>query len=184
MDGWSPSTRSSWWDSSSSQSWRQSPLPTSSDFTAHVLNARTRTSDYRTQKGRPGVVRQIRESRILYRSSSRQSKNDTSNVRCVKIPTPTRTFSAFQFSDTFGALRTLSTLLWFKVELSKSFHQVIIAHLLYLNATVTISTTRHSCDHLSLTGARQTVPNAIVSKSARRLLRIDHQVFRLSSGRW
>ena len=45
---WSPSTRSSWWDYSSPlQSWRQSPWPTATDFTANVLNSRARVTEHK-----------------------------------------------------------------------------------------------------------------------------------------
>ena len=45
------------------------------------------------------------------------------------------------------ALRTLSAHLWFKVGVSKSFHQVIPADLPHLSVTETTCTAWTSCDH-------------------------------------
>ena len=66
-------------------------------------------------------------------------------------PTHVRSFQRLCFQIHLGAFRTLSALLWFKVGLSKSFHQVIIADLLYLSATEATPTTLTSCAYSSVT---------------------------------
>ena len=57
--------------------------------------------------------------------------------------------SVFSFQTHLDALRTLSALLWFKVGLSKSLHEVILADMPYLRATETTFTTWTSCDQLA-----------------------------------
>ena len=56
--------------------------------------------------------------------------------------TPTHSFSPFQLSDTsWRTTHTPSALLWFKFGMSESYHQDILAELLYLSASETTSTT-------------------------------------------
>ena len=56
------------------------------------------------------------------------------------IHLPRALFQRFSFQTQLDALRTLLALFWFKVGLSKSFHQVL-AYLPYLSAQETTSTT-------------------------------------------
>ena len=64
-----------------------------------------------------------------------------------QTPTPSPTFSAFWLS-VIDALRTLQHFT-FKVRLSKSLHQVMLADLPYLRGMETASTTGTSCDQPS-----------------------------------
>ena len=59
-------------------------------------------------------------------------------------------FSVFSYQTHRNALRTLSALVWFKVRVSESFHQVIFAELPYLSATETASTTWTFLPHMLL----------------------------------
>ena len=58
---WSPSTRSSWWDSSS-HSWRQSPLSTQPNHATLLSN---RAPVQKPSTGRPGALRPISECFIF-----------------------------------------------------------------------------------------------------------------------
>ena len=64
-----------------------------------------------------------------------------------RYPLPRALFQRLSFHIHLDAMRTLLALLWFKVGLSQSFHQVIPADLPSLSATETTSTTWTSCDH-------------------------------------
>ena len=62
------------------------------------------------------------------------------------IPLPRAFCQRFSFQTHLNGMRTLLALLCFKVDLSKSFRQVILADLPYLGATEATATTWTSCD--------------------------------------
>ena len=68
-----------------------------------------------------------------------------------KYPLPRALFQRFGFQTHLDALRTLSALLWFRVELSKSFPQVILADMPCPSATKTTFTTWTSFDQIAHT---------------------------------
>ena len=122
---WSPWSRSSWWDSPSSLTWRKSPKPTSSDVPALVLNTRKET---------------ISQSCFFL----------TGSVRKYTVARP---FAALQFSDAHLTHCAHFSTFTFQGRIEKSLHQVILSDLRCPSATETASTstTWTSCDYFSLT---------------------------------
>ena len=109
---WSLSSRSSWWDySSSSQTWRQSEWPTTSDVSA------TRLDHKETTPAQGDLLRNDSDS-VLFHSSNWQSESDNPNRKCTRIHTVTRTLSAFSLSQTHMRRSPhTKALLWLKVGL-------------------------------------------------------------------
>ena len=98
---WSLSSRFSWWDSSSSQTWRQFEGPTTPDLSA------TRLDHKETTPAQGDLLRNDSDS-VLFHSSNWQSESDNPNRKCTRIHTLTRTLSAFSLSlrRTCDAVRT------------------------------------------------------------------------------
>ena len=102
---------------------------------------------------RPGFLWRTSEGKLRRAQQVRELPPEDWKVGRVytERPTHVRSFQRLCFQIHLGAFRTLSALLWFKVGLSKSFHQVIIADLLYLSATEATPTTLTSCAYSSVT---------------------------------
>ena len=102
---------------------------------------------------RPGFLWKTSEGKLRRAQQARELPPEDWKVGrvCTERPTHMRSFQRLCFQIHLGAFRTLSALLWFKVGLSKSFHQVIIADLLYLSATEATPTTLTSCAYSSVT---------------------------------
>ena len=131
---WSLSAWSSWWNCSQGHGHHDPPhltLQHTSWATQHMVQ--------KSNTRRLGAVRPISESSIFHPKKNFESPVEEWHFerRCVhRYPLPRALFQRFGFQTHLDALRTLSALLWFKVGLSKSFPQVILADLLHPSANI------------------------------------------------